>query len=411
MSNHCNDLRSPAGANGQCRRDMNKGVRGLALLAILSLAIVWSLGQGASATTLTSSTTGKGGYTDPNMLNSWGFAINHDGLLWVANNKSGLVSLYLGDGQPTSTMVLIPTPDGVGQGSPTGLVLDRENRFRIPFGLAKASSSDEEGEDGDESDDSEDVCGDSPAILIVATEEGALAAWSPSLGTDKALIVADHSGERAVYKGLALAKFRDDHLLYATDFYNAKVDIFDSNFQRIDTIQNPSAIPDGYAPFGVHVIGRQLYVTYAKQLMPEMHQDEIGLGNGYVSVFKLNGEFQRNLISRGPLNSPWAVTTAPESFGAYGRKLLVGNAGDGVINVFDRRTGEFKGFIAGPSGPVTIDGLWGISIRKVPESLAPEEMGFSRYGLYFTAGPNQRIDGELGVLLVPRRTEDSEDDD
>lgn len=369
LSNHCNELRSSVEADGSLRRSLHKGIRRLALLAILVMAVVWSLGQ-ASATTLTSDTTGKGGFTDPNMLNSWGLQLTRDGLLWVANNHSGYASLYLANGQPTSTAILIPSPDGKGMGAPTGLVLNQTNGFRILLNGASSGSADNddfsmssssEGEGEEESEDSQFV----RSRVIVSTEQGTLAAWGPGLETDKAVIVVDHSASGAIYKGLALARVESDYRLYASDFYNAKVDMFDSNFQLIGSFKN-THVPDGYAPFGIQVIGRQLIVTYAKQALPEKEDDEPGPGNGYVAVFNLKGDYQRTLISKGPLNSPWAVALAPGNFGAYSRTLLIGNFGDGVINVFDRNSGHFQGSIMGATGPLMLDGLWGLAFRRIP---------------------------------------------
>ena len=80
-------------------------------------------------------------------------------------------------------------------------------------------------------------------------------------------------------------------------------------------------------------------------------------GNGFVSKFDTNGNFLGQLASNGPLNSPWGLTIAPASFGAFGSTFLVGNFGDGKINAFNQTTGAFLGTLNDEAGnPVTIPG-------------------------------------------------------
>ena len=50
-----------------------------------------------------------------------------------------------------------------------------------------------------------------------------------------------------------------------------------------------------------------------------------------------------HLIAGGALNAPWGIAMAPADFGALSGDLLVGNFGDGRINVFDPTHGTFLG--------------------------------------------------------------------
>src|SRR5207248_1875252 len=59
------------------------------------------------------------------------------------------------------------------------------------------------------------------------------------------------------------------------------------------------------------------YVTFAKQ-GPGKADDAARPGNGFVDVFAPNGDLLQRLVSRGKLDSPWAVTLAPATFGAFG---------------------------------------------------------------------------------------------
>jgi uncharacterized protein (TIGR03118 family) len=105
------------------------------------------------------------------------------------------------------------------------------------------------------------LVGGAAARFIFSTEEGKILAWQSGLGT-QAQVVADlHDG--AIYKGLALA----DGRLYATDFHNGRVDVFDNSFGFVPlpgAFVDPG-IPRGFGPFGIQEIGGDIYVSYAKQ--------------------------------------------------------------------------------------------------------------------------------------------------
>ena len=62
-------------------------------------------------------------------------------------------------------------------------------------------------------------------------EGGMIAGWAPSVDpTHGVTMYADTGG--AVYKGLAIAANGGSAFLYATDFHNAKVDVFDTHFVK-----------------------------------------------------------------------------------------------------------------------------------------------------------------------------------
>ena len=141
----------------------------------------------------------------------------------------------------------------------------------------------------------------------------------------------------ANYKGLALVTTPNGKFIYATSFRFGTVDVFDSHFNLVNSFTDPT-IPAGFAPFGIHNIGGKLYVTFAKQ-GPGKADDDARPGNGFVDVFAPNGDLLQRLVSRGKLDSPWAVTLAPSTFGAFGGDILVGNFGNGRINAYDPVSG------------------------------------------------------------------------
>jgi uncharacterized protein (TIGR03118 family) len=98
-------------------------------------------------------------------------------------------------------------------------------------------------------------------------------------------------------------------------------------------------------------------------------------------------------ITRGRLDSPWAVTLAPSTFGFFGGDILVGNFGDGHINVFDHSTGQFLGRLTrGDGDSIVIPDLWGMRFGN-------GALGASTNALFFTAGINHEADGLFGQIV------------
>lgn len=189
-----------------------------------------------------------------------------------------------------------------------------------------------------------------------------------------------------MYKGLAISNAKDT--LYAANFHNGTIDVFDSTHSTpIGSFSDPT-IPAGFAPFNIQNIGGVFYVTFAKQ-DADAHNDVPGLGNGFVDMFNPTTHTFTRVISNGALNSPWGVAIAPSTFGAAGGDLLVGNFGDGMINVF-RTDGTALGALADVGGsPLVNDGLWALTFGN-------GGTGFSANSLYITAGTN----GEAGGLFA-----------
>src|SRR5262249_17448202 len=156
---------------------------------------------------------------------------------------------------------------------------------------------------------------------------------------------------------------KNANFLYLTDFHNNKIDVLDSNFHKttLGGTFTDSTLPDGFAPFNIAAINGKLYVTYAKQ-DADAEDDASGPGNGFIDVFTTDGVFEKRLVSQGPLNSTWGMAVAPASFGDFSNDLLVGNFGNGRINVFNPGTGAFLGTLSSSKNhPLVTEGLWGLA--------------------------------------------------
>jgi uncharacterized protein (TIGR03118 family) len=301
--------------------------------------------------------------TDPNLVNAWGLAFNPtNGFIWVSDAETGLATVYQPDGTIVPLVVTIPTPNGVSPpSSPTGQVFNSSSGFM-----------------GDK--------------FIFSTENGTIAGWQAN---STAALRVPNSTTGAIYKGLAIATQNGTTRLYATDFHNGKVDTFDSNYAPV-ALSNGfvnSAIPAGFAPFGIQAVGTTIYVTYAKQ-DADAEDDLRGVGNGFVAVYDFDGKLQNTLISNGLLNSPWGIAVAPADFGNLSNQLLIGNFGDGRINAYDRTSGAFLSTVQDESGaPLFIDGLWALEFGT-------DVAGESHNQLFFTAGPGAETHGLLGRLDI-----------
>jgi uncharacterized protein (TIGR03118 family) len=306
-----------------------------------------------------------GARIDPALIDAWGIAINPTGVIWIAANGTGSTTVYDSTGKTLLGPVAIPFGGVHFGGAPSGVLFNTTTDFVIPANQQVAK-------------------------FIFSTENGTIAAWS---GGDSTLTVVDNSAKSTVYKGIALANDGTGNFIYATDFRGGKIDVYDKSFTAVSRPFSDPGIPAGFGPFNIQNIGGQLYVTYAKLQAPENMDDQAGPGNGYVDVFNPNGSLIKRFASQGSLNSPWGIAQAPAGFGLPLHSILVGNFGDGWINVYDS-TGIYLGPLLSNGNPLVIDGLWALAfpVNTLPAA-DPNK-------LYFTAGPGDENHGLFGYLKV-----------
>ena len=305
-----------------------------------------------------------------------GISFDEEGPFWVSDNGTGLTTVYYGAGTLQTvaghTAIAIAKPPGQSDpATPTGQVYNEGDKgFEISQGSNTASS-----------------------VFLFATEDGTISGWNPTVNSGSSVLAVDKSkgGEGAVYKGLALAeKPNGDQLLFAADFRGGKVDVFNENFHHVKSFTDPN-IPDGYAPFNVQELHGHIYVTYAKQ-DADGEDDVRGHGHGFVDEFHLHGHLIDRVASHGVLNSPWGLAIAPSGFGKFSGQLLVGNFGNGKINVFDRQTDQFLGHLKDHHGdPISIDELRAIVPGNDHPNVDPHK-------LYFTAGIGEEEHGLFGSI-------------
>lgn len=328
---------------------------------------------------------------DANLQNPWGIAVATGLPFWIADNNSNLTTLYSGAGDietqeitgSSSRGIAIPPSAAGVPANPTGQVYNGTGSFLIATNKGQES-----------------------ALFLFDGEGGTIAGWAMDSGSTTVTAYDDgiaNGANHAVYKGLALGTVNGATFLYATDLHNDKVDVFDTNFSKPADMQGKfvdPTIPQGFVPFGISAVNSQLYVTYAMQDTAK-HDEVAGAGMGYVDVFDLSGNFVSRFASAGALNAPWGIAVAPSGWGSLAGDVLIGNFGDGKINVFKPNGTQLAtsvGSLKSSNGQAfAFPGLWSLVLGN-GDSDKPLTT------LFYTAGFASQTDGVFGTITPSTST-------
>lgn len=343
----------------------------IAILAIVSMIFCMTARAQTTSYTQTniiSNQPGTASVTDPTLINPWGVSVGP--AIWIDAAGSGVVKVDTSAGASVIPDVTIPAAStNATHGFPSGTVYNTAGTgFNLP--------------------------NNSPALFLFATLDGTIAGWNSASGT-QAVTIVNNSATQASYTGIALDTNSTGTFLLAADFAHGTVGVFNSSFASATlsgSFVDPS-LPAGYSPFDIHVIGGNVYITYAK-VNPSNGGFVSGAGLGYVDEFDSNGNFITEAITQSVLNAPWGMALAPQGFGSFGGDLLVANFGDGVINAFNPTTFAFVGSLNTTEGtPIANPGLWEIFFGQGGTLGDPNT-------LYFAAGINNEQDGLFGSIGV-----------
>jgi len=312
-------------------------------------------------------------HTDPLIVNAWGLVHGPGTPWWVSDNISGWATLYDAAGVAQGLRVVIPTagngPDsptgGNGPGSATGTVFNGSQEFQVQGW---------------------------PSLFLFATLDGTISGWTFQSNVNQAIVAVDTSTNKnpSMYTGLAITNKPSKNFLFAADMANNKVDIYDGNFTLVTSFTD-TAVPAGFAPFGIRDINGLVYVTFASVA---------GGNGGFVDVFSEDGvpvTPGEHLLQGAPLNQPWGIAAAPGNFGPLSNTLLISNnVNGGSINAFDPLTKRFVGAIKDTKGNIIrIDQLWGIDFGDGTKG----GQNGRRNEMFFTAGPFNNLAGTFGVIV------------
>jgi uncharacterized protein (TIGR03118 family) len=327
--------------------------RNLICAALVALVLSLTAGTAFAQYTLTTLVKNSGKKGDKQLINPWGLAYGPNEYFWFSDNGTGLSTLYDGNGVKQSLVVTIPPTSGTGLGSPTGIVYNGGAQFQIMHWTS---------------------------AFMFATLDGLICGWS-HFEPNNALIGASSPG--SVYTGLAINAANT--MVYASDFANNKIDMYNGTFKLVGSFTD-SSIPAGYAPFNVQDIGGQLYVAYVLQN---------GKKGGYIDIFTESGTLVKTLVAKSKnLNQPWGFAMAPSNFGTFSNALLVSNnVNAGTVVAFDPNTGAFLGTLSTSAGKkIVLGGVWGIEFGGG----SPENGNTN--SLYWVGGPKSDTAGVYGVI-------------
>lgn len=350
----------------------------LAVLAVFAFPPHSVYAQAYAVTNLVSDGSVPATTTDPSFLNPWGISVS--GTWWISTANAGLNFVVPSTTDAISFKVTIPTASGSGTGTPAGSVTTTGASGMVLSNGTKAS-------------------------FLFSTLDGGIYGWNSKLGTSGAvaLVAINNSSAGASYPGLAILNSNaTTSYILAPNFGTAnKVEVYDQNFHPATlsgSFTDPN-LPSGYSPWSIHILNNQVWVAYALRSSSAPYLPITGAGNGLVDVFDLNGNFVARAVTGGNLNAPWGVAFAPSTFGIYSGDLLIGNFGDGLVNVYNPTTYAYLGqLVDSTAKPLSYPALWDLLTGGTPILNSTSVGGGNLTTVYFTAGLTNEQHGLLGAI-------------
>ena len=219
---------------------------------------------------------------DPNLINPWGLVSSATSPWWPVNEGSNTSLIYPANGSVNNTVVQVA-------GKPTGIVAGGiANNFLITGGTAN---------------------------FIFSAKNGQISGWRGGAVSEVKV-----PASTAYYTGLALATTANGPMLYAPDFRNRKIDVFNGQWALqalpAGAFSDPT-IPADYAPYGVQTIGSRIFVTYAKQVPNFVDQADL-FGDGREELIAVLGyyeNYQYQVYSRANSSASWEKIFETEVLG------------------------------------------------------------------------------------------------
>jgi uncharacterized protein (TIGR03118 family) len=352
---------------------------GLTKLLVLCLGAVVLCGMVSAQTYQVTNIVSDGSVPATNMdaafINPW--AISASPTWWISTEGSGFN--YVVQTAGTIPFKVVVPAASTGAGQPTGDVTTAGTTGMVLPNGTKAS-------------------------FLFSTLDGTISGWNSALGEGGAVaqIAINNNAAGASYPGLAVINTATASYILAPNFGTGNaIEVYNGSFARTTlpgSFTDPN-LPAGYSPFSVHVIGTQVFVAYALRSAAAPYTSVNALGNGVVSVFDTSGNFVARVATGGNLDSPWGVAIAPASFGIFSNDLLIGNFGNGLINVYNPTTYAYLGQLTGGTGaPLSYASLWELLPGGTTVGNTTTVSGGSTSTVYFTAGLAGEAHGLFGGI-------------
>jgi uncharacterized protein (TIGR03118 family) len=321
-------------------------------LPLIALAVVLTNNHALAQFTLTSLVTTT---KDPNLKNGWGLAYLPGAPFWVADEDTGVSTVYDANGTIVSLVVSVPSAT-TGTGTPTGIVANSTTGFVVK----------QNGKSG-------------PAAFIFDTLDGTISGWNSTVNANSAVIAVNNNAT-ANYTGLAMGTSGTQTLLFAANQAKNQIEVYSNTFKLVKTFTDTKLT--GLSVYGVAVLNKQVYVTFS------------GSTKGAVDVFTTAGKFVKTLVPpTSVLKGPWGLAIAPSNFDTLSKSLLVGNVDDGTIHGFNLTTGKLVGEVKDKTNKViSVPGLWALLFG------GGSTVNGKTNQLFFAAGTSGYATGEFGVI-------------
>ncbi len=373
MQNSMSLYSSQLGTRGVCRLVLSA----LCLGTFILTAVSTSRAQAFSVANIISDGSVPAQAIDVSFINPWGVSASPN--WWISAQGSGLNYVLPVSGTPAFKVIVPlaaqPTMNGLPSGSVT---TSGSTGFLLPNGSAPS--------------------------FFFSTRDGTLSGWNGKLGTNGSIaqIVVNNQAGGAAYTGLALLNTSTASFLLAPNFSSGSVEVYNAAYQPAKlagSFTDPN-LPTGYFPFSIHILGTQVFIAYAQHsgtVAP--YRELLAPGAGVVDVFDTTGTFVSRVVAGGNLNAPWGIALAPASFGIYSSDLLIGNFGDGKINVYDPKTFSYIGQLMDSSGKSLVyASLWELLTGGTSVSGTTSVSGGNTSNVYFSAGLTGEAHGLFAAI-------------
>ena len=314
--------------------------------------------------------------TDPNFINPWGISASPN--WWISAAGSGFNYVVPAAGTIAFKVIVPLGAQPTANGLPAGSVTTAGSTgFVLPNGTA-------------------------PSFLF-STLDGTISGWNGKLGTANAVsqIVVNNTPTGAAYTGLALLNTTGGSFLLAPNFTTAAVEVYDATYKAAKlagSFMDPN-LPANYAPYSIHILGTQIFVAYAERTTTTPYRAVSAAGAGILDVYDTTGVFVGRAVSGGNLNAPWGVALAPANYGLFSNDLLIGNFGDGKINVYDPKTFAYVGQLMDATGKsLSYASLWELLPGGTTVTGTTAVSGGDISTVYFSAGLDKEAHGLFGTI-------------
>ena len=292
---------------------------------------------------------------DTSLRNAWGLTASSSSPWWVADNATDVSTLYNGNPPPAKVPLTVSVPT-----APTGTVFNIANpsgAFPVTGGTSR---------------------------FLFATEHGRILGW-PGSGAAR-VSAAQSFASGAIYKGLAIASTPAGPRVYATDFHNGRVDVWDGSWNLVDPT---SSFIDPAIPAGLRRSASSGSATRSssptRSRTPTQKTSCMGQGLGFVDAYDTAGNLQGRVAQHGQLNAPWGSQWLPRA--SVGSPAPCSSATSATA---DPRLRRVHRAAVRPVELRDANGQADRDRRPLGARVRERRHGRPKRTLFFTAGPERR---------------------